>query len=70
MTNMTQQRIQEPFLQTRNKPYDKYDIAHNTGINPAEQKQPYDKYDTTHTTGTIHAEQKQPYDKYHIAHNT
>ena len=68
MTNIIQYRIQENSCRTET--YDKYDIAHNTGTNPAEQKQPYDKYDTTHTTGTIHAEQKQPYDKYHIAHNT
>jgi hypothetical protein len=33
--------------------YDKYDIAQNTGIIPAEQKQPYDKYDIAQDTGTI-----------------
>jgi hypothetical protein len=27
------------------KPYDKYNIAQNTGTIPVEQKQPYEKYD-------------------------
>jgi hypothetical protein len=42
------------------KPYDKYDIAHNTGTIPVEQKQHYDKYDIVQNTGTIPVEQKQP----------
>jgi hypothetical protein len=33
--------------------YDKYDMAHNTGTIPVEQKQPYDKYDIAQNTGTI-----------------
>jgi hypothetical protein len=44
-------------------PYYKYDIAHNTGTIPVEQKQPYDKYDIAQDTGIIPVEQKQPYDK-------
>jgi hypothetical protein len=34
--------------------FDKYDIAHNTGTIPVEQKQHYDKYQTAQNTGTIH----------------
>ena len=55
---MIQYRIQQPFLQNRKTNYEKYDIAHNTGIIPVEQKQPYDKYDIAHNTGTIPVEQK------------
>ena len=42
---MIQHRIQEPFTVEQKQPYDKYDIAQNTGTIPVEQKQPYDKYD-------------------------
>ena len=69
MTNMIQHIIQELFLQNRNKPYDKSDIAQNTRTIPVEQKQHYDKYDIAQNTGTIHVEQKQHYDKYDIAQN-
>jgi hypothetical protein len=48
-------------------PYDKYDIAQNSGTIPVEQKQYHDKYDIAQNTGTIPAEQKQHHDKYDIA---
>jgi hypothetical protein len=41
-----------------------YDITHNTGTIPVEEKQPDDKYDITQNTGTIPLEQKQLYDQY------
>jgi hypothetical protein len=44
------------------QPYDKYDIAQNTGTIPVEQKQPYDKYDIALNTGTIPVPQEQPYE--------
>ena len=42
--------------------YNKYDIAHNTGTIPVEQKQPFDKYDIAQNTGTIHVPQEQSYE--------
>jgi hypothetical protein len=47
------------YIVEQKQPYDKYDIAQNTGTIPVEQKQPYDKYDITKNTGTIPVEQKQ-----------
>jgi hypothetical protein len=44
----------------RNQPYDKYDIAQNTGTIPVEQKESDDKYDIAPNTGTIHVTQEQP----------
>ena len=84
LINMIQHRIQKQFLQfrnscminmishhlCRNQPFDKYDIAQNTGTITVEQKQPYNNYDIAQNTGTIPVEQKQHYDKYDIAHNT
>ena len=46
----------------RNQPYDKYDIAQNTGTIPVEQKEPDDKYHIAQNTGTIHVTQEQPYE--------
>jgi hypothetical protein len=48
------------FLFYRNgswkQPYDKYDIAHNTGTIPVVQRKPYSKYDIAQNTGTIPVE--------------
>ena len=49
---------------------DKYDIAHNSGTIPVEQKQHHNKYDIARNTGTIPVEEKQPNDKYDIAQNS
>ena len=62
MTYMIQHRIQRTIPVEQKQPYDKYDIAQNTGTIPVEQKQPYDKYDIALNTGTIPVPQEQSYE--------
>ena len=52
MTNIIQHRMQEAIPVEQKQPYDKYDIAENTGTIPVEQKQIYDKYDRNHSCRT------------------